>query len=270
MRTAKFAVMAGAAAAAVGASAVAAPTIFFGETVNLNANHDTVPLASWPAATAASAAFGLIVQNRQIFSFEQSEGVNFSSTYPAPAAPATGVNPAVNFNNGVTASITNGVVRYQAPGTAGPSGPENPGQTPEGRYPTTGTQYLAASTSNLRLDFNQPVNAFGFFGIDIGDFGGTLTLTTTGGLNMQFVVNHTVGSNGSTSGSVLFWGIIDAQMSFTSVQFSNNNASSDVFAFDDFTIGTLPQIIPLPTGAGLGSVGLIALGGMGFARRRRA
>jgi hypothetical protein len=109
------------------------------------------------------------------------------------------------------------------------------------------------------------VSAFGFFGIDIGDFDGQVTATTAGGLNQVFNVGNSLNIEG---GSVLFWGVVDPANTFTSVSFGNTGSGADVFGFDDFTVGTAEQVVdpgpnpvPEPTtvlllGAGLAAAGL--------------
>jgi hypothetical protein len=45
-----------------------------------------------------------------------------------------------------------------------------------GRFPISGNQYWDSSFS-FSINFSAPVAAFGFYGVDIGDFSGHLTLT---------------------------------------------------------------------------------------------
>jgi hypothetical protein len=60
-------------------------------------------------------------------------------------------------------------------------------------------------------------------------------------------------------GSVLFWGVIDTANPFTEVRFGNTAAGVDVFAFDDFTIATPGQVVPVPTPLLLLGLGFAAL-----------
>jgi len=47
-----------------------------------------------------------------------------------------------------------------------------------GRYPISGNQYFDTG-SVFTITFSTAIAAFGFFGVDIGDFGGQVTLTLT-------------------------------------------------------------------------------------------
>lgn len=265
-----------AAATLIAASAGTAfgATVYFGEDLH-NSNTMPLPVGSRVNATAASNSFfaGLAMKGLTgvTTSFEESEGFTANPQFvPSPMPGDVGFNPLVSFadTNGTTAQITNGVVRFQAEGTAGPD------IQPSGRYPTTGTQYLSAATDNLMLQFNRPQVAFSFWGVDIGDFQGNLSLTLADGSGEMIVpVNHTIGGAGDISGSVLFWGIIDCDNPFTSIRFSRTGGpteGNDQFAFDDFTIGFQPEtLIPLPNGLGLGVAGLAGMGAFSLTRRRR-
>jgi hypothetical protein len=101
--------------------------------------------------------------------------------------------------------------------------------------------------------------------VDIGDFNGQVTLTTNGGTKQTFNVGNTIGSPG---GSALYFGLIaGASELFTSITFGNTNAGTDVFAFDDFTIGSLKQVKPVPEPASL--IGILGLGAFGVTSLRK-
>jgi len=204
-------------------------------------------------------------------SFEESEGFAHlpwdQTAGDNLAHPA--VDPLVQFQNGVQAQITSsdpefplgGVVRrYNGMGT-------DPPHDPEGRYPSSGDQYLSSGTERLRINFNTPIDSFGFYGIDVGDFGATLTITLANGDVKQFKIPP-VSSDGEATGSVMFWGIVANESPFSSITFGSDMApiTGDTFAFDDFTIG---HIIPLPNAFGLGAMGLVCLTGVSAVRRRR-
>lgn len=132
----------------------------------------------------------------------------------------------------------------------------------------------AGGSGNFEVDFSESIAAFGFYGVDIGDFGGQLKLALSNG--DEFTVDNTSGSGGSTGGSVLFFGLIaeNASEEFTSIDFLTTN-DADVFAFDNFTIGNREQVVPNPDPTPVpepGTLALLGLGlaGLGLSRRKRA
>lgn len=130
-----------------------------------------------------------------------------------------------------------------------------------GRFAISPTQYLE-NRPGLTLTFSAPQAAFGFYGTDIGDFGGQLSISFDGGPAM--LVPHTLGTNGDPNGTALFFGYIDVADPFTTVLFINTD-ESDAFGFDNFTIGRQEQVrIPEP-----GVLALLAIALLGFGAARR-
>ena len=114
-----------------------------------------------------------------------------------------------------------------------------------GRFPTSGRQYWHTS-EDFQIDFSTPQAAFGFYGTDIGDFAGTLTLSLVGGGTVSLSVPHTVNA---PDASCLYYGVIatTAAETFTSVTFGVDQVGiTDHFGFDDMTIGRLDQVDPVP------------------------
>ncbi len=159
-----------------------------------------------------------------------------------------------------------------------------PNPTDQGRYSVSGvsgstsqgSKYWEAtapvgSNSSFRLDFSADVDSFGFFGVDIGDFGGkvSLVLTRANGTTVTVAPGATAISGTQADGSVLFFGVRAdiASDYFRSVQFITvGGTGADVFAFDMFTVSAAPTTsVPLP-----GSLALVgaALGGLALVRRR--
>jgi hypothetical protein len=113
--------------------------------------------------------------------------------------------------------------------------------TPVGRFPVLGSsKYYEVDDGTFTIDFAAPVAAFGFYGTDIGDFDGQLTLQLNDTANTLLTVPNTL--NG-LNGSALYYGFIAAPgQTFTSLTFGNTNTGVDFFGFDNLTVGTLAQV----------------------------
>jgi hypothetical protein len=198
-------------------------TIFFGEDLN-HSSH--TPLWSLPNAQRAEANFLSGLTDTGIATFD--------SFAPRTASPLT-----LTFPGGKTATLNgNGSIYSITPGRT----------NGVGRYPISGSNYWEANADwgQFSVTFNQKVAAFGFYGIDIGDFGGQLVLTLVGSSNRQVTVPNRIGSYGSTDGSVLYFGIVanNPNEYFTSVLFNMSTGEGDFFGFDNMTFGNIQQPIP--------------------------
>ena len=114
--------------------------------------------------------------------------------------------------------------------------------TGSGRYGVSVTHYLEVKGGSIfTIVFSQSVAAFGFFGVDIGDFSGSLNVTFNNpAIGLQSIP---LAPMNKADGSVLFYGIIaEPDEEFSSVAFQTQGAA-DMFAFDDMTIGTRSQVI---------------------------
>jgi len=194
----------------------AATTEYFGEDLGLG---ETTRLSSWPNAEAAEAEF---LSRLTGVGTEDFEG--FAQGNSTPLAIDFGVaGTATLYGNGYINSL---------PAATDPS---------FGRYPTSGDKYWEASSS-FWIEFSQPIAAIGFYATDIGDFNGQVVVELENGGTRSYTIDNTVGGAG---GSVLFYGIIedDPALQFTKVTFGNTAPGVDYFGFDDFTIGTLTQVV---------------------------
>lgn len=229
-------------------SASQGASIFFGETAGLG---ESTPLTSWTNASNARASFLSNLTGVGTETFEAPDQTDGQAAPLMLTFPGAGTATLLGGGNidAVIAGSTNGV----------------------GRYGTSGTQFWEADSTSFSINFANPIAAFGFYGVDIGDFNGQVTLAMDNG--NSYTINNTLNGPG---GSVLFWGIIDTENPFTKITFGNTNAGTDYFAFDDMTIGAKAQVCgtpggppcPAPEPEMLSLFGL-ALLGLAYTRKRK-
>jgi hypothetical protein len=200
---------------------------FFGEDLNTSddpgtPDDDPIPLTEYPNAAAARAGFLAAL----------SSGVETESFETLPA----GTVPPFDLTFGTATAALSGTGDVQ-------SAPFS------GVYPTDGSNFyflfLSTSTSSFRIDFTQPQAAFGFIMTDVGDGLGHLTLTfdlAGGGSDVVLVPT----TSGAGTGSLAFFGRVDASNPFLAVTFTNDS-TGDGFGFDELTVASPEDVVTTST-----------------------
>ncbi len=216
--------------------------------------------------TAALLSLSLSIQAANIFFGEDLDpGVSSANSAAANAnflsqLSGVGTEDFESFTGGQSVPFNS---NFTGAGTATFSGTGQIEDSPRaGRFATSGSQYLE-TRNGFQIDFSTAISAFGFFGTDIGDFNGQITLDFLSGGSTQYTVQNTIGA---ANGSLLYWGIIDVLNPFTRITFGNTN-TNDVFGFDDMTIGTIAQVNPVPVPAALFMFAPTLLGFFGLRRK---
>ncbi|MBB5690032.1 PEP-CTERM sorting domain-containing protein [Roseomonas alkaliterrae] len=236
-----------AAALLVAGFAQAAPVTFSGIDTN---GSNTVPLAATPNSDAARNAFFANLVGVGTETFETRSGSSPLAIDFGAAGTATITGP--GYVASVAPGSTNGVGRYSVPSAS------------SSRY-----WEASAGTGGIVVTFSNPIAAFGFYGIDIGDFQGTVTLQLTDTANNITLLSVPTASGNAANGSVLYFGFYDTTTQYTSVAFLTTGGTGDVFGFDNFSIGSIEQVVPVPAPMSLALLGL-GLAGLGIVRRGRA
>lgn len=155
----------------------------------------------------------------------------------------TGTETFEGFANGDTASNIN----FPGVGAAtisSSTGRVVTGANGSGRFPVLGSSnYYEVGNGTFTVNFATPVAALGFYGTDIGDFNGQITLSLNDVVSSVLTVPNTIGA---PNGSALYYGLIaqTAGETFNQLTFGNTNVGTDFFGFDNLTVGTLSQVAP--------------------------
>lgn len=231
----------------------AAPVTFRGVDVGLG---ETTRLSSHPNADAARNAFlGHLLPGIAVETFESI----------AASAPPALIGRTLTLGFAGAGAVLQGpgmVINSPAPSTVNPVN-----GIPSGVYPVSGLRaWLSADDFEVRFD--QAQVAFGFYGVDIGDFNGQLELEL---VHVDGGITRVLASNGvrTNGGSVQYFGLLSTDRAFTAVRFGNTApVGFDGFVFDDLTIGTLDQLARVPEPGTL-ALALPALLGVTALRVRR-
>lgn len=221
--------------------ASAAPTIFFGE--NQNAGGSSVSGAPVTARNAFLAGLTSNVRNEGFESFVNNPVAPLDLTFTGSGGSSLG------------AKLTGAGAVFDTP--AG------------GRFNTTpGGSHLFEVTGTFVIEFGTPISAFGFYGTDIGDFNGQLTIALTDASDA--VTNVTVGNTVlGANGALLFWGFIDPTTAYKTITFGNTATGVDEFGFDDMVIGDRGQVAPPQPAPEPGSVALVGASLLALIAARR-
>ena len=203
-------------------------TIYTGFDPNGNPSVNLFNTTGIPVSSAAEAAFlaNLVGTGTETFeSFASGAGGPLNIAFPGAG----------------TATLTgSGTIQSVAAGTT----------NGDGRYGVIATNFwevAAGQAGNFDISFSDPIAAFGFYGIDIGDFFGTLSIEfDNGNIATQSVASA---PQSQADGSVLFWGIITdpSEGEISSISFVTTQGTGDFFAFDNMTIGSREQVKPPST-----------------------
>ncbi len=119
-----------------------------------------------------------------------------------------------------------------------------------GQYSASGENYwytkvTSDNDSTFKIDFAQDnIAAFGFYNIDLGDYGAQLDLKIT---YLDGSYSDITGLNTQESGSAMYVGVVSPEKNISHVEFNmktdnDNNGNGDAFSFDNFTVATTEQL----------------------------
>src|SRR5688572_2098110 len=105
-----------------------------------------------------------------------------------------------------------------------------------GRHATSARRYYEHASDLVVVELDEPAEAVGFYAIDVGDAGGSLRVTVSGGDGWErsFPVPHHVvpRGDGRGEGAVLFFGVIAPGVEIRRLELRNVGDAGDGFGYD--------------------------------------
>ena len=229
-------------------------TLFSG--VDFNTSGDNTPLTSFPNSDQARDLFFSRLSNIGTESFEGFAGSAGGTAPPAPfligfAVPGGALDATV-VDEGNSAKIYNG-----------PDG--------NGAYAISDTNYVrftvprGGSGTSFLIDLSQPAAAFGFYTTDLNPQSGLILEVSNNGGVLSTLTAFTEDGERQSGSATYFGFLADSPFEqFTRVRFIVDG-TNDVIGFDDFSVGSLEQVQPVP-----GPLPLLGVGAaFGWSRRMR-
>lgn len=134
---------------------------------------------------------------------------------------------------------------------------KNRGGGPVGRFDTTGPDEFGVpsfwweSDADFSIALGALRTAFGFYGTDFSDWGGTVTIRLfNGATQVGTDLLLTLSGGGNTNGGLLFWGVTSDTpfntVRVVLVQTETNPVNYDICGFDDLIVGDAIAAPPPP------------------------
>jgi hypothetical protein len=128
----------------------------------------------------------------------------------------------------------------------------------------------ASGQGQFSISFDRAISAFAFYGTDIGDFGGVLSLVLTpsdANLGEETVVVRPQTTQAAGNGLALFYGFADRERAYSKITFVTSGnlldgSMTDYFGFDDFIVADSGQFITTQPPTGMPEPGSLALAGL--------
>lgn len=128
----------------------------------------------------------------------------------------------------------------------------------------------ASGQGQFSISFDRAISAFAFYGTDIGDFGGVLSLILTpsdSNLAVETVIVRPQTPQAAVDGLARFFGFADRERAYSKITFVTSGnlldgSMTDYFGFDDFIVADSGQFITTQPPTGMPEPGSLALAGL--------